>query len=91
MVWDSKTRRIRNTLSGHQKPVDSITFTRDGTELATGGEDFMAQVWNATTGKSALTMTEHFGEIVAIAFSPDGKTLATASMDNTIKLWKLDR
>ena len=64
----------------------SISFSPDGTLLASGGEDNVVKIWNVATGQNLHILT-HKSKVNSVAFSPDGKTLASGSYDTTIKLW----
>jgi WD40 repeat protein len=45
-LWDVRTtRRLTATLTGHRAPVNSVSFTRDGT-LASGSDDGTAIFWD---------------------------------------------
>ncbi len=90
--------RERPRVEGHAAAVRFVTFSPDGTTLATGSFDNTAKLWDAATGKGRATLRGH-GEphpasedrrtrgVNAIAYAPDGGTLATAGLDGTVKLW----
>ncbi|GJD19254.1 hypothetical protein RIVM261_042100 [Rivularia sp. IAM M-261] len=76
-----------NTLGGHANEVRGVSFSPNGTMLASASADRMVKLWDVTTGKEIKTLTGHTNEVYGISFSPDGKMLASASVDNTVKLW----
>ncbi|ACC79946.1 WD40 repeat domain-containing protein [Nostoc punctiforme] len=76
-----------NTLGGHAKEVQGISFSPDGKMLASASDDNTVKLWDTTTGKEIKTLTGHTNSVLGISFSPDGKMLASASSDNTVKLW----
>ena len=57
--------------------MNVVTFSPDGTRLATACSDRSAQVFDAATGAELCRM-DHHGPVNAVAFSPDGTRLATA-------------
>jgi WD40 repeat protein len=63
------------TLRGHTARVLGVTFSPDGSRLASGDTDGNVKVWDATTGREVLTVQGGLGNVV---FSPDGTRLATA-------------
>ena len=75
------------TLTGHTADVISVTWSPDGTRLATGSGDHSARVWDAATGKELLTLTGHTADVISVAWSPDGTRLATGSGDHTARVW----
>ena len=94
-VWDTHARKLLHVLRGHNRRVFCTAFTRDGTLLATGGDEGTARLWNVKNGKAIRKLERHEGDVVAIAFTPDGKALATAnkghfsSEKQFIRLWDL--
>jgi WD40 repeat protein len=68
-------------------PIETISYSTDGTQILVGHGHEHALLWNAETG--ALTNT--FGipgeSIYATAFSPDGTRIATGMSDRTIRIW----
>jgi len=88
-LWDISTGKGLATLSGHRKPVTSLTFSPDGTRLATASEDGAVRLWQVPSGEPITTLTGHTGLVTDLAFSPDGTRLATASKDGTVRLWSM--
>ena len=66
----SHSRAIRS-------PVRSVSWSPDGTRLATGSEDGTAKVWDAAGGRELLTLKGHTGQVHSVSWSPDGTRLAT--------------
>jgi WD40 repeat protein len=64
-----------------------VTFSHDGTQLASASLDETIKVWDPSTGELRKTLTGHSGRINGVAFSHDGTQLASTSWDKTIKLW----
>jgi hypothetical protein len=64
-----------------------VSWSADGTRLATGGEDRTAKVWDAASGRELLTLKGHAGWVWSASWSPDGTRLATGSEDGTAKVW----
>jgi WD40 repeat protein len=63
---------------GH-KPY-SVTYSPDGTLLATGGTGPFCSVrlWNVTTARLIATLVGHaFGEVQDVFFSPDSRQLVS--------------
>ena len=81
------------TLQAHSAPIWSVSFSPDGTRLATASQDGTARIWDSATGKPLLALqvfsssTALKGSANSVAFSPDGKLLATASDDNQVRVW----
>ncbi|NES85059.1 MAG: WD40 repeat domain-containing protein [Moorea sp. SIO2B7] len=69
----------------HEKSVRDLTYSPDGTYLATASFDKTAKLVEVATGREITTIT-HRDLVYAVKFSPDGNYLATISKDKTAKL-----
>ncbi|HEY2286656.1 MAG TPA: AAA family ATPase [Streptosporangiaceae bacterium] len=66
----------------------SAAFSRDGSKLATGGDDGNVRLWDvATEQEIGAPMSSGLAPVEAVAFSPDGATVAAGSSDGTAQLW----
>ncbi len=81
---------VPNTLGGHAKQVNGVSFSPDGKMLATASGDNTVKLWDTSTGKEVKTLTGHTNSVIGVSFSPDGKMLASGSHDDTVKLWRWD-
>jgi hypothetical protein len=84
--WQRLCHLDQHTFIGHRSEVRSVSWSPDGTRLATGSLDGTAKVWDAAGGRELLSLTGPAGE-VAVSWSSDGTRLATGSEDGTAKLW----
>ncbi len=86
-IWDLGTGRlVWEAGAGLAGFVNSVSFSPDGTRLATGGGDQTARIWDAATGSKQLRVCCG-NEVNGVAFSPDGTRLATVSDDRTARIW----
>ena len=74
-------------LEGHANEVGSMSFSRDGTSLATGSLDGTVKLWDFETGTEIAT----FSGGHPVALSSDGTTLASVSSGSDITLWDVGR
>ncbi|KAG1798246.1 uncharacterized protein HD556DRAFT_229452 [Suillus plorans] len=66
--------------------VLSVSFSSDGTRIASGSRDHTVRLWNAATGQPlGEPLKGHTG---AVSFSPDGTSTASGSEDKTVQLMK---
>lgn len=91
ILWDVTSGEKIVILEGHSKPITALTYSPDGTLLATGAKDNTIIVWDAKSGNQLKVLQGHSGAINNIAFSADGKLLHSSSLDGTVITWSLDQ
>lgn len=68
--------------------LDNVTFSGDGSLLATASEDRVAHVWDTESGLEVARLP-HENSIISVVFVSEGKRLATVSDDRTARVWIL--
>lgn len=90
--------RLRSILTGHRDTVLDVTWSPDGTRIATTGLDGTLRLWDAETHTELLSIQAHEGNlddlglrvgVQDLAWSPDGARIATASKDGVSKIWNV--
>ena len=81
-LLDLQGGRVIATFSGHTREIRSLSFSADGTILASGAADGI-RLWDVET--RTRTATWSVGA-TSVALSPSGATLASASGDG-VRLW----
>ena len=76
------------TLEGHTDGVAAVSFSPDGSLLASGSSDGTILLWDMRSRERVATLG-HTDGVVAVSFSPDGSLLASGSSDGTILLWDM--
>ena len=87
IIWNVRSGKQESSLTGHLNPVETVTFSPDGTMLASGAWHGGVKLWGIATGEEITHLRAHRAHVTTVRFSPDGKVLATASWDRTVKLW----
>jgi WD40 repeat protein len=79
--------------SACRKAINGVTFSADGTQIATTGEDSTIKVWSATTGSLLRTFdvrtVEPNGWPQTVRFSPDGANVLSGDLDAVMRLWSV--
>jgi WD40 repeat protein/class 3 adenylate cyclase len=78
--------RIITSTVANSTVLYSVSFSPDGTRLATSGYDGMAKIWDATTNQLLFTMTMDSKDVYDVEWSPNGKLLAASGITNVI-IW----
>jgi WD40 repeat protein len=70
------------------KEVFCLSFSPDGTLLATGGKGEI-NLWRVSDGTLVRALTGHRADVFSVAFSPNGRLLASGGTGKTVKLWRV--
>lgn len=71
----------------HTGLIQAISFSRDGSQLISAGNDRSVRLWDTRTGELQRTMAGHTEQIFAAVFHPDGRRIAPAGRDRAIRIW----
>ena len=75
---------------GHTDYVETVSFSPDGTILASGAYDRIVRLWDVETRQEIATLEGHEGGVYSVSFSLDGTILASSANDGTIRLWDVE-
>ena len=71
---------------GHLGTVSTVTFTHDGTQVASLGLGGL-RFWDAGSGARVGPLGERVDWISAVAFSPDRTRLVAVTASSTLRMW----
>ncbi|XWS32984.1 hypothetical protein CRYUN_Cryun22dG0038200 [Craigia yunnanensis] len=92
IIWevDANGVSLKRKLSGHQKPISSVSWSPDDHELLTCGVEEVVRRWDVSSGE-CLHVYEKAGlGMVSCGWSPDGKWIFSGVNDKSICMWELD-
>jgi len=78
-VVDVPSGRTILELSGHSDQITTLSFSADGTLLASGGDDGEARLWRVPTGEPVGEPLRHSVRLSRVALSDAGGRLAVLS------------
>ena len=78
--WDANTGTELLRFKAHSGGVRSLDINRDGTRLATCGNDRTVKVWD--TGGKLFTTLQNASRLRTVSWSPDGRRLAAGKQGN---------
>ncbi len=77
------------TVLAHDKDINSVAVSPDGTLIATGSQDKTMKLWNSTKGKLHAVCRGHRRGLWDVQFSRVDKIVATSSGDATVRIWNV--
>ncbi|MBA4192195.1 MAG: hypothetical protein C0467_29840 [Planctomycetaceae bacterium] len=94
-VCEVETARELFTLSGHKGTVNGVSYSPDGTRIASCSGDIrnspgVVKIWNADTGQEVFTFTGHKAVVYCVCFSPDGKHIASGDQQGNVIIWDVE-
>ena len=75
-------------LSDHH--IQTVAFSPDGSQFATGGADHTIRLWDSSTGVLRQTYPGNSGSLQSLAFIHDGRELVSIKGDGSVALWTID-
>lgn len=79
----------KEVLEAHQSGVTCVTYSPDGSRLATCGLDGKIKLWSSATNDLIFALDAHAGDVNKVAFSPDGQWLVSGGDDGRVRVWNI--
>lgn len=70
--------------------LDTVAFSPDSQQLATGGRDYAVRLWDTETSENTAILAGHSDWISTVIYSPDGTVIASGGRDTNIWLWNVE-
>jgi hypothetical protein len=84
--------RLGKRGEGHTAPINALSFSTDGTRLASAAFDGTVRVWDVSKKSCVADLADAAPNANAVAFSPDGRFLAATagrSRNPGVVIWQL--
>ena len=77
--------------NGHSDTVFGVSFSPDGSKLATCAADKFVKVFEVPSGKLLKSFEGHTHHVLDVAWKADGKLLVSGGADNVLKAWDYEK
>ncbi|KAI9292389.1 WD repeat protein [Neoconidiobolus thromboides FSU 785] len=91
LVWEWQSETYVLKQQGHYFDMNTMSYSADGQNIATGGQDGKLKIWDTASGFSFVTFSEHQGPISQVEFTKQGQVVVSASLDGTVRAFDLLR
>lgn len=91
LVWEWQSESYVLKQQGHYYDMNTLSYSADGQNIATGGDDGKVKVWNTVSGFCFVTFSEHSSGVSVVEFAKNGQVLFSASLDGTVRAFDLIR
>jgi len=75
--------------SHRPRSIHAISWSSDGTKIASAGDDGRIRIWDALNGQTLAIYEGTYRTSTLLAWSPNGGHLASASNDGTVRVWSI--
>lgn len=79
------------SMTGHQSPVECVTFDRAEEVVVAGAAGGTLKLWDLEQAKVVRTLVGHRSNAIAVDFHPFGEFFASGSLDTNVKIWDVRR
>ena len=87
-----KTISYFHFIPGHFNNMACVSFSPDGTTLATGGQDGKLKLWTILSGFCFVTFSDHTASVTAVKYSiGKNNVVFSASLDGTVRAYDTTR
>mmetsp|Transcript_45224 Transcript_45224/g.75418 ORF Transcript_45224/g.75418 Transcript_45224/m.75418 type:complete len:170 (-) Transcript_45224:1546-2055(-) len=69
--------------------IHTVSYSSNGSYIASGGVDGSVRVWNARTGALEIELKGHVGSVRSVSFSPDSRRIVSGGDDGMVRIWNL--
>lgn len=88
--WDlnSTQPKPKHLIAAHKGYVRGVSFSPDGSLVATAGNDRLIKIWSVQTAKLIQTLEGHEHQIYNVKFHPSGRHLLSGDLRGNLKHWE---
>jgi len=88
VVWETATYQAKATFTGHDTPIEAVSWAADGRLVASASQGGAVRVWDAATVQEAHGFFQDARvPMRACAFAPVSDSLAVGGNDGVLRVW----
>jgi len=84
LVWEWQSESYVLKQQSHGFSVNAMSYSPDGSKVATGGEDGKVKLWSGGSGFCFVTFDEHNAPVKDVEWTSKG-VVVSASLDGTVR------
>ena len=88
-VWSMQTGQLLDQLSGHEGPVNSLSFAPTGDQLVSGSWDHTVRLWSIFNRAQVSESLQLQADVLTVVFRPDSKQIAVSTLDGQLTFWSV--
>ncbi|KAI3987563.1 hypothetical protein MKX01_021475 [Papaver californicum] len=93
IIWEvngDSVVTLKHKLTGHQRPIMSISWSPDSRKILTCGLEDVIRLWDVNSGECLQVYEKSGLNFVSCGWHPDGNRIFTGLTDKSICMWDLD-
>ena len=91
LFLDFQGLHLEDVIPGHSDQAAVVTFSPDGSLVASGGRDSKLLIWDVSQREVIREIEKaDVASVESLSFSPNGRSIASGGGDCVVKLWDLE-
>jgi len=88
-IWNINTGKLLRRISAHDRPISTVSISKDGSKIMTGAGDSQVKIWDSVTFNKLASFYAHTGFVQAAFFVDRDTHILTGGYDNIVKKWSI--
>lgn len=89
-IWDVRSRELLRTITGFERALSCLAFSKDTQRIAAGAPDGSVWVWHRESGMQTQLIECGARGVRTVLFAPDGKQLVIVATGAPVTVWNVN-